>query len=692
MHITRARIQNFRGLEDIEFFPSLGVNVIVGPNAVGKTSVLEAIRLTKSFLAPRYRDEVSQVLVSLGAATQHMLFGEAQLDFAALAGESSKLLEVMLDIDLSEKELSTLTLSQLGLAQALVRSRIGQERASNQLDLIQFMSSSEGQTQLENAKQDIHSYLEGVQASKKVSLTLSMELIGQNLQVESRDTTAQLVIQALEAACSPSTALVSYFPADRALPSGEVNIQIGSADMQQQVFSHLAQPATKYTRLKQIIVNSYVLGSESQENLANSFNVIFEQLLPGKQLQAIQQKPSGNLSVLIRDVKSGRVFDIDNMSSGEKGLILTFLLLRSGAAPGGIVLLDEPELHLNPAVCSRLVSFLQSQIIIPLDLQVFICTHSAEILSSALHQNNCSVFHLRTSRDITPVDRKDKAELFDILRRLGLSSMDVLSWQGTIFVEGEDDIELLPLGLPELLSSFQIKELGGRAEIEKDVRRLQEAEKRGEIQRLNVFVFDHDKKPTNLVSTPLVRILQWDRYSIESYLLDENILHPLLKQYANIAVESQGSLRNLLKELAMEQLSDEVVSKVYEKLEPENCGPRRKEVIGKSYVECSSLLVERIIRVKESVQSIESISWTQDFITKCKNLEQELRHEWDMNWRTLCNSKRLFTDLQARQKIKVSVSFLKCEIMKDMRREKTTDWSHMENLLIQSIKQIHETN
>lgn len=117
---------------------------------------------------------------------------------------------------------------------------------------------------------------------------------------------------------------------------------------------------------------------------------------------------------------------------------------------------------------------------------MFICTHSAEILSSALHQNNCSVFHLRTSRDITPVDRKDEAELFDILRRLGLSSMDVLSWQGTIFVEGEDNIELLPLGFPELLSSFQIKELGGRAEIEKDVRRLQEAEN---VEKFNASMY-----------------------------------------------------------------------------------------------------------------------------------------------------------------------------------------------------------
>ena len=50
MYMTRIRIRNFRGLEDIEFSPGTGVNLLTGPNAVGKTSILEAIRLTKHFL------------------------------------------------------------------------------------------------------------------------------------------------------------------------------------------------------------------------------------------------------------------------------------------------------------------------------------------------------------------------------------------------------------------------------------------------------------------------------------------------------------------------------------------------------------------------------------------------------------------------------------------------------------------
>ena len=39
------------------------------------------------------------------------------------------------------------------------------------------------------------------------------------------------------------------------------------------------------------------------------------------------------------------------MSNGEKGLILKFLLIERTVAVDGVTLLDEPELHLNPAVC-----------------------------------------------------------------------------------------------------------------------------------------------------------------------------------------------------------------------------------------------------------------------------------------------------------------------------------------------------
>lgn len=53
--ITYARLQNFRSYRDGSFEFDPGVNIIVGPNASGKTTILEAILVTtigKSFKAP----------------------------------------------------------------------------------------------------------------------------------------------------------------------------------------------------------------------------------------------------------------------------------------------------------------------------------------------------------------------------------------------------------------------------------------------------------------------------------------------------------------------------------------------------------------------------------------------------------------------------------------------------------------
>ncbi|MBE9560033.1 MAG: AAA family ATPase, partial [Proteobacteria bacterium] len=43
MHLKQLQIKNFRNLENIELTPVKGVNLILGDNASGKTSLLEAI-------------------------------------------------------------------------------------------------------------------------------------------------------------------------------------------------------------------------------------------------------------------------------------------------------------------------------------------------------------------------------------------------------------------------------------------------------------------------------------------------------------------------------------------------------------------------------------------------------------------------------------------------------------------------
>ena len=83
MKLRKLCVENFRGLSAVEFEFDEKTNVIVGPNAVGKTTVLEAIRLAKALLMPRYYQESQQVLVSLGAISPHAQLGLNYVDFGA---------------------------------------------------------------------------------------------------------------------------------------------------------------------------------------------------------------------------------------------------------------------------------------------------------------------------------------------------------------------------------------------------------------------------------------------------------------------------------------------------------------------------------------------------------------------------------------------------------------------------------
>ena len=45
MTVKNVKIKNFRNIENLEFTPDSKMNVICGPNAQGKTNLLEAIWL-----------------------------------------------------------------------------------------------------------------------------------------------------------------------------------------------------------------------------------------------------------------------------------------------------------------------------------------------------------------------------------------------------------------------------------------------------------------------------------------------------------------------------------------------------------------------------------------------------------------------------------------------------------------------
>jgi hypothetical protein len=402
-------------------------------------------------------------------------------DFSAIARNPEKELKISMSVQLNDHELTRINSSLHRLAMDNLRGKMGSQLQQDQSVLTQFLSSEQGRNQFEQSQQEVSEYISTLNVAEEIPLGVIIQTDG---QVRGENALAQIICGFLERSLSPQEGLFSFFSADRALPAGEAAIQLGAGDSDNQIKSHIAEPQLKYQRLKTSIANSTLL----KQNVDQDFQIIFDEILPGKQLAGLQIGPIGNFRVSISEDGASRPFDIDSLSSGEKGLILTFLLIRRAVVSGGILLIDEPELHLNPGVCRKLLHFLIDHCIKPHNLQAIICTHSAEILNSAYERDDCDIHHLKSPENATPIYRGDFDEMFRALSRLGVSPAESFFYESRIFVEGPHDEELIEEGFRAVIGDrCQISSLGGRKAIENEIENLQQAEIEGRLDRLHCY-------------------------------------------------------------------------------------------------------------------------------------------------------------------------------------------------------------
>ena len=85
-------------------------------------------------------------------------------------------------------------------------------------------------------------------------------------------------------------------------------------------------------------------------------------------------------------VKNGIEITLSNMSSGEKMLLIRVLSILSSIENGSLVLIEEPELHLNPVWTKQFMSII-SILMRKYDSHFIIATHSHLIINCLISQN-----------------------------------------------------------------------------------------------------------------------------------------------------------------------------------------------------------------------------------------------------------------------------------------------------------------
>ena len=95
--------------------------------------------------------------------------------------------------------------------------------------------------------------------------------------------------------------------------------------------------------------------------------------LTGKRLAGFNRRGE-----LIVEVDGGGSHTVDEFSSGEKQVLLMIATVTRWLRPGGIVLIDEPDLHLHPSLTTAFVGHLR-RMVAAKDGQLIIASHAPEL-------------------------------------------------------------------------------------------------------------------------------------------------------------------------------------------------------------------------------------------------------------------------------------------------------------------------
>lgn len=560
MKIQQLEISNFRAIDYVAIDCDSTMVVIAGPNGCGKSCVLDAIRLAKSTYGGYDPNEFRNWL------------GEFQID----AKSPAEMRKVLRDKNRSARVRLVLALHS-GEVEYL-RSKaddIGERTAVG--ILLPGVGFPEWRQRVQASGQQAQQVSQQVEdLAKSVSAELNRGLARANHEgvVEVQPTGAvslasNVVLQAVWSMYEPqNVGIVDYHGPQRHFSRenlGGVHLSLKTQEEGQRQ-SVLYNYATKYANIKTQMATEYVIHAlreqgggalSGRELLSETLQELFQRFFPGKEFLGVTANDQGELEFAVT-VQGGGKHDINDLSSGEKEILFGYLRLRNSAQRQSIILLDEPELHLNPKLIQGLPQFYEKYVGTELDNQIWTVTHSDAFLREAISSSGTKVFHMREAvpavagqNQIQEIGGR-KEEENAILELIG----DIAGYRpgGKIVVfEGEGsefDRRMTAKLFPGFDRKMNFVSGGNRA----TVRRLHEVlDAQAERERMTFSIVDRDDE-AYLDGNEDRGMYTWDVYHIENYLLEPEVILEVLNRASlqGSAFENEREVDEALRAIAEE--------------------------------------------------------------------------------------------------------------------------------------------
>ena len=567
MKITQLEIRNFRAIDRVIIDSDSTMVVIAGPNGCGKSCVLDAIRLAKSAYGGYDRNEFRSWL------------GEFQIDPNSPA-DMKKVLR-----DRTKRALIRIVVALHATEIEYLRANtdeIGERAAVNILYPNVVFEEWRQRLQASGQRaQQIISQIEELATVLSRDINQSLDTATHQGVVDIQTTgsvtlAANPVLQAVWSIYEPqSVGIVDYHGPQRHFSReslGGVHLSLKTQEEGQKK-SVLYNYAAKYANIKTQMATEYVIHAlreqggdvslRGRELLSETLKELFKRFFPGKGFQGVTANDQGELEFAVT-VQGGDKHDINDLSSGEKEILFGYLRLRNSSQHQSIILLDEPELHLNPKLIQGLPQFYEKYVGTDLDNQIWTVTHSDAFLREAISSNGTKVLHMRETtpglsgqNQIQEISGRREEENA-ILEMIG----DIAGYRpgGKIVVfEGEGsefDKRMTAKLFPAFDRKMNFVSGGNRA----TVRRLHEVlDTQSDQSRTTFSIVDMDDA-AHVDADEERGMYTWDVYHIENYLLEPSVILEVLDRISldGSAFENDREVEEALQVIAKGQIEDMV--------------------------------------------------------------------------------------------------------------------------------------
>lgn len=538
MRFRKVEIENFKAVQKLTIDDLGDVVVIAGPNGCGKSTVFDAIRLWKSAHGGYQQNEV------------HHWFSEFQLgindaSLLKVMSDRTKNMRIALEVELAETERVWLAAN----AESLIRLAVWRQVAPNAVSGWRMMGAS-------GLAEDMRVHEPEVQRRAAAELPIMLQQLESSRHrgefVVMPDSTihfdTNMVLTRLFSTYEPQhLGIVDYHGPQRNYAreaGGGINLNLQSTD-EQRSQSALYNYNAKYSNVKTELASAYVkdliaheAGADAepmgQESLIETLKELFTVFFPGKEFLGAQPQANGRLDFTVRTAAGDH--DIDELSSGEKEVLYGYLRLRNSAPRNSVILLDEPELHLNPRLVAGLPDFYYKHLGQALGNQLWLVTHSDALLRQAVGHAGFKVFHMQppvhggTEESQAQEIRADEELQQVIIDLVG----DLAAYRPggkLVILEGggdsEVDLKIMQDLFPDFTSAVNLISGGNKSRVREFHSLLDRAKIAGALPATVYSITDMDFGIE--IVEPQGHVLQWDRFHIENYLLEPRYILQVMR-------------------------------------------------------------------------------------------------------------------------------------------------------------------